>query len=139
MIMTTTTTKFKVVDIQSYGRCMLHTGRVTPESIPLPPDLSNQGGGGESSSILSSTTATRPLCCVDKYQRDHIAPNHSMNHILNMHLHTVLGDNVDKRGPLCNEEKLRFDFSNKKVVTNKQMREVERNCSNCIIWGYPIL
>ena len=139
MIMTTMTAKFKVVDIQSYGRCMIRMGRVTPESIPLPPDLSNQGGGGESSSILSSTTATRPLCHVDKNQRDQISPNHSMNHILNMHLHTVLGDTVDQRGPLCNKEKLRFDFSNKKVVTNKQLREVESNCSNCIIWGYPIL
>ena len=135
---TTTVAKFEVVDVQSYGGYVLHTGRVTSGSIPPPPALA-AGGGGESSSAPSSTAATRALCRVDKDRRERIAPNHSMTHVLNAALRTVLGDTVEQRGSLCNEEKLRFDFANKKAVTTKQLREAERICADCVVRGDPVV
>ena len=55
-----------------------------------------------------------------------------MTHVLNAALRQVLGDSVDQRGSLCNEEKLRFDFSYKKAMTADQLQRVERICQSVV-------
>lgn len=65
-------------------------------------------------------------CAVDYDRRDNIMPNHTMTHVLNYALRKVLGDGVDQKGSLVDDEKLRFDFSNNKPATVKQIAEVER-------------
>jgi alanyl-tRNA synthetase len=75
---------------------------------------------------------------VDYERRRLIAPNHSMTHILNAALRNVLGDAVDQRGSLCNEEKLRFDFSHNKAMTLKQLKAVEAYCQETIQQGQTV-
>ena len=103
--------KFNVIDTQVYGGYLLHTGIIEEGEV---------------------TVGSAAQCNVDYARRRDIAPNHSMTHVLNGALREVLGDGVDQRGSLCNDEKLRFDFSNKKALTAKQLRAVEELCQKSI-------
>mmetsp|Transcript_19641 Transcript_19641/g.28904 ORF Transcript_19641/g.28904 Transcript_19641/m.28904 type:complete len:1006 (-) Transcript_19641:88-3105(-) len=105
------TGKFNVIDVQVFGGYLLHTGTIEEGEIEV-------GSVAE--------------CKVDYERRRDIAPNHSMTHVLNGALRQVLGDGVDQRGSLCNDEKLRFDFSNKKALSSKQLRKVEELCQQSI-------
>ena len=62
---------------------------------------------------------------VDYDRRSKIAPNHTMTHMLNHALRAVLGDEVDQKGSLVDDEKLRFDFSHAKAMTPDQIERVE--------------
>ena len=102
---------FTVTDVQVYGGFILHSGVVEEGEI---------------------TVGSSVKCQVDYDRRRDVAPNHSMTHVLNAALRNVLGDGVEQRGSLCNEEKLRFDFSHKKAMSAKQLRATEEYCKKVI-------
>jgi Ser-tRNA(Ala) deacylase AlaX len=58
-----------------------------------------------------------PWCTaeVDYTRRANIMPNHTLTHILNFALRQVLGEGIDQKGSLVDDEKLRFDFSYNKA------------------------
>ncbi len=62
---------------------------------------------------------------IDSERREKIVSNHSATHLLHSALRKVLGESVEQRGSLVNEEKLRFDFSYSNKVTNDQIMEIE--------------
>ena len=62
---------------------------------------------------------------VDYERRGKIAPNHTMTHVLNLALRAVLGGEVDQKGSLNDDEKLRFDFSHNKAMTADEIKRVE--------------
>eukprot|EP00521_Asterionellopsis_glacialis_P013316 CAMPEP_0195305328 /NCGR_PEP_ID=MMETSP0707-20130614/36087_1 /TAXON_ID=33640 /ORGANISM="Asterionellopsis glacialis, Strain CCMP134" /LENGTH=1008 /DNA_ID=CAMNT_0040369413 /DNA_START=123 /DNA_END=3149 /DNA_ORIENTATION=- len=102
---------FAVTDVKAYGGFILHKGAV------------EEGSVGVGSTVK---------CQVDYERRRLVAPNHSMTHVLNAALRSVLGDGVEQRGSLCNDEKLRFDFSHKKAMSAKQLRATEELCQKSI-------
>ena len=102
---------FTVTDVQVYGGFILHSGIVEEGEIKV------------GSSVK---------CQVDYDRRRDVAPNHSMTHVLNAALRDILGDGVDQRGSLCNDEKLRFDFSHKKAMTAKQLKATEEYCKKIV-------
>ena len=102
-----------VTNVQSYGQYVLHLGEVTEGTVTM----------GDSVS-----------CCVDYDRRAPIAANHTMTHVLNYAIKDVLvtkgdGDaanqSVDQKGSLCDENKLRFDFSWGGALTTEQLAAVE--------------
>jgi len=103
--------RFDVRDVQSYGGYILHSGVVEEGSFK----------NGE-----------HVNCRVDYERRRRLTSNHSMTHVLNAALRQVLGENVDQRGSLCNDEKLRFDFTNKKAMTADQLRKTEEICQKVV-------
>ena len=62
---------------------------------------------------------------IDEERRNKIVNNHSATHLLHSALRAVLGDGVQQKGSLVNDEKLRFDFSHGKKLTSKQIEQVE--------------
>ena len=62
---------------------------------------------------------------IDSERREKIVSNHSATHLLHSALRKVLGESVEQRGSLVNEEKLRFDFSHSNKVTDDQIMEIE--------------
>lgn len=65
-------------------------------------------------------------CAVDYERRLLIAPNHTLTHVMNWALRHVLQTDVDQKGSLVDDQKLRFDFNNTKALTPAQLAEIER-------------
>ena len=87
--------------------------------------------------------------CVDYSRRSLIAPNHTMTHVLNFALRKVLtGDEaeskstatieVDQKGSLVDEDKLRFDFSWSGALKPQQLKRVEEIVNDIIKSEHPV-
>ena len=96
--------EFQVTDTQKIGDHVGHIGALAKGSV-------SKGDG--------------VLARINKQARIQTALNHSATHLLNSALRTVLGDHVEQRGSLVNEEKLRFDFVHQKQVTKGEIKEIE--------------
>uniref|UniRef100_K3W5J6 Alanine--tRNA ligase n=1 Tax=Globisporangium ultimum (strain ATCC 200006 / CBS 805.95 / DAOM BR144) TaxID=431595 RepID=K3W5J6_GLOUD len=110
-VLTTATFKLDVDSVESYAGYVMHMGPIANGSIKVGDSVQTQ---------------------VDYARRSKIAPNHTMTHVLNFALRKVLGVNVDQRGSLVDETRLRFDFTANKALKPEQLYEVERICDDII-------
>ena len=62
---------------------------------------------------------------VNHARRTSIRANHSATHLLHEALRRALGDHVAQRGSLNAEDRLRFDFSHTKALTDTELASVE--------------
>jgi len=95
---------FKVEDTQSFGGYVLHIGRVTKGKLGVGNDV---------------------MCHLNNTHRLKVASNHTTTHVLNFALRAVLDGEVDQRGSLVNDEKLRFDFTHNAPVSPEEIAKVE--------------
>ncbi|MEL7061773.1 MAG: alanine--tRNA ligase, partial [Acidobacteriota bacterium] len=96
--------RFEVLDTQRARDTVLHIGRLTAGRL----------ASGE-----------RVLATVDASRRDAIQANHTATHLLNLGLRRVLGERVDQRGSLVDDEKTRFDFSHRQAVSTEEVERLE--------------
>ena len=62
---------------------------------------------------------------VEKEKRSAIAIHHSATHLVHAALREVLGDHVQQKGSLVDENKLRFDFSHSKPLSKEEISKIE--------------
>ena len=62
---------------------------------------------------------------VEKKKRSAIAIHHSATHLVHAALREVLGDHVQQKGSLVDENKLRFDFSHSKSLSKEEISKIE--------------
>ncbi len=62
---------------------------------------------------------------IDAHRRELIRRNHTATHPLDAALKTVLGEHVSQAGSLCDDSRLRFDFTHFEALTAEQLHEVE--------------
>ncbi len=62
---------------------------------------------------------------VEKEKRSAIAIHHSSTHLVHAALREVLGDHVNQKGSLVDENKLRFDFSHKQPLSQEEIAKIE--------------
>jgi alanyl-tRNA synthetase len=74
---------------------------------------------------LPSKTDVPVTAVIDAARRRLIENNHSATHLLHAALREVLGDHVQQRGSLLNEEYLRFDFAHFGKVSDEEIARVE--------------
>ena len=103
----TITTKngvFEVIDTQASGEAFIHIGSVTKGSIHI------------NEKVQAS---------INPVKRESITKNHTGTHMLHAALMKVLGDHVEQRGSLVDEDKIRFDFSHHQALSNDEIRDIE--------------
>ena len=62
---------------------------------------------------------------VEQKKRSAIAIHHSATHLVHAALREVLGDHVQQKGSLVDENKLRFDFSHSKPLSKEEISKIE--------------
>ncbi|CAK4031844.1 Alanine--tRNA ligase [Lecanosticta acicola] len=100
-----------VQNVMSYAGYVMHTGYMNYGSLDL---------------------ETEVLCQYSEERRQPIRNNHTGTHILNFALREVLGEDVNQKGSLVAEEKLRFDFSHKAGCSDKELVEIEDKSTSYI-------
>ena len=95
---------FEVMDTQFSGNAYSHFGTVSNGQISV---------------------GDKILASVNPVRRKSITLNHTGTHMLHRALMMVLGEHVQQRGSLVDEEKIRFDFSHHQSLTASEIREIE--------------
>jgi alanyl-tRNA synthetase len=111
---------FVVRDTQISGDQRLHIGSMSADSA------SNISAGNAISASVDAVTRRKTQA------------NHSATHLMHAALRSVLGDHVQQKGSLVNDEKLRFDFSHTGPVTQEQLHEIERLVNEQILLNSPV-
>jgi alanyl-tRNA synthetase len=108
---------FAVSDCQKFGGYVLHIGTPAAEGLKV---------------------GDKVRVAVDYARRAPIAKNHTSTHVLNLALREELGDGVDQRGSLVNEERARFDFAFNRALTDAEVAAVEAGVQRRVAAGLAV-
>ena len=75
---------------------------------------------------------------VDHLRRKATRANHSATHILHQALRQVLGDHVAQKGSLVAPDRLRFDFTHPKPLTEEELSRVETLANRIVQDNAPV-
>ncbi|WP_091147893.1 alanine--tRNA ligase [Novosphingobium sp. CF614] len=76
---------------------------------------------------------------VDVARRDAIRANHSATHLLHAALRSRLGDHVTQKGSMVAADRLRFDFSHPKALSDEDIAAIEAEVNAEIRANEPVL
>ncbi len=97
--------KFEVHDVQKQlGDLFVHYGKVVKGSIKLNNNVEMK---------------------IDVNRRNDVRAYHSATHLLHESLRRVLGTHVTQKGSLVEPNRLRFDFSHMKPISNDEIKKIE--------------
>ncbi len=96
--------KFEVTDTQKHGETYLLFGAQTEGVLKLNDQVSAQ---------------------INVIKRENIKINHSATHLLHSALIKNIGENVQQKGSLVSDQKLRFDFSCEKPIKKNILDKIE--------------
>ena len=109
--------EFTVMDTQKKDKLILHIGVMIKGTIK-----------NGSNAVLS----------VNQKQRNDCKAYHSATHILHQSLRDRLGEHVTQKGSLVSNDKLRFDFSHHKSMTNLEIEDVQNKVNEIIKTGSKV-
>ncbi len=101
----------EVLDTQKVGNFHLHISKIKKGSLNL---------------------HDRVKAEIDIERRRAIVSNHSATHLMHSALRNILGEHVQQKGSLVNEEKLRFDFSHKQKLSESEIAKIEQEVNQAI-------
>ncbi|MFV9839054.1 MAG: alanine--tRNA ligase [Aaplasma endosymbiont of Hyalomma asiaticum] len=75
---------------------------------------------------------------VDEDRRSSLRANHSATHMLHNALRTLVNSEVQQKGSLVAEDKLRFDYSHSSPLTSEQIMLIEQEINKQIVSNKPV-
>ena len=104
--------EFEVLDVQKkLGDLFVHYGKVKKGSIKLNDNVELK---------------------IDIERRNNIRAYHSATHLLHESLRRVLGEHITQKGSLVESDRLRFDFSHMKPISEDEIKKIEFNVNSII-------
>ncbi|MDC1253980.1 alanine--tRNA ligase [Pelagibacteraceae bacterium] len=104
--------EFEVSDVQKkIGDLFAHYGKVKKGSVKLKDSVELK---------------------IDTQRRNNIRAYHSATHLLHEALRRVLGEHVTQKGSLVQSDRLRFDFSHMKPISEEEMGKIEHYVNSII-------
>jgi alanyl-tRNA synthetase len=105
--------KFKVTDVQKkLGDLFIHYGKVICGSVKIKDNVEMK---------------------IDIDRRNNTRAYHSATHLLHESLRRVLGTHVTQKGSLVEPNRLRFDFSHMKPISNEEIKKIETFVNSMIV------
>ncbi len=98
------TSRFRVLDTQKLADATLHIGEVSSGSFQR---------GDKVQAVVNANTRLATVA------------NHSATHLLHAALRQVLGEHVQQKGSLVDENRLRFDFAHHAAMSQAELQAVE--------------
>ncbi|MBP9865823.1 MAG: alanine--tRNA ligase [Candidatus Omnitrophica bacterium] len=109
--------KAEVLDTQKKDKVFLHSVRILEGSVK------------EGAAVRASVNAEERLAAMR---------NHTATHLLHAALRQVLGPEVRQLGSLVSAEKLRFDYSYGKPLSEAQLRAIEASVNREVLKSQPV-
>jgi alanyl-tRNA synthetase len=104
--------KFKVLDVQKkLGDLFVHYGKVISGEVKINQNVELK---------------------IDATRRNNIRAYHSATHLLHESLRRVLGTHVTQKGSLVEADRLRFDFSHMKPISNDEINKIEQYVNSMV-------
>ena len=104
--------KFEITDVQKkLGDLFVHYGKVISGSIKVKDNVEMK---------------------IDVERRNNIRAYHSATHLLHESLRRVLGTHVTQKGSLVAPDRLRFDFSHMKPISEKEIEKIESHVNSMV-------
>ncbi len=104
--------EFEVSDVQKkLGDLFVHYGKVIKGSVKLKDSVELK---------------------IDTQRRNNIRAYHSATHLLHEALRRTLGEHVTQKGSLVQSDRLRFDFSHMKPISEEEMGKIEHYVNSII-------
>ena len=104
--------EFEVTDVQKkIGNLFVHFGKVSKGTIKLKDNVELK---------------------INTERRQNIRAYHSATHLLHESLRRTLGTHVMQKGSLVAPDRLRFDFSHMKPITDEEMKKIDENVNKFI-------
>ncbi|MEP3428555.1 MAG: alanine--tRNA ligase [Roseibium sp.] len=75
---------------------------------------------------------------VDHARRTAVRSNHSATHLVHEALREVLGTHVAQKGSMVSPDRLRFDFSHQKPLSNDELATVETIANEIVLQNAPV-
>lgn len=79
------------------------------------------------------------IAVVDEKRRKSTAIHHTLTHLLHAGLRSILGKYVRQMGSLVSPERLRFDFSHPKPISEEEIEKIEILVNSWIREGHPVI
>ncbi len=119
------------------------TGTISGEGFSLAVRETQKKGDGVFVHLATVTDGTVKLGApahlnVDGTRRTRLRANHSATHLLHEALRHVLGTHVAQKGSLVAQDRLRFDFSHPKPISDAELAEVETMANEIILQNAPV-
>ncbi len=104
--------KFEITDVQKkLGDLFVHYGKVKSGSIKIKDQVEMK---------------------IDIDRRNNIRAYHSATHLLHESLRRVLGTHVTQKGSLVAPDRLRFDFSHMKPISDQEIEKIENHVNSMV-------
>ncbi len=104
--------KFQITDVQKkLGDLFVHYGKVKSGSIKIKDNVEMK---------------------IDIDRRNNIRAYHSATHLLHESLRRVLGTHVTQKGSLVAPDRLRFDFSHMKPISDREIEKIENHVNSMV-------